>query len=167
MILQYCFMSTTVHPRWIASFARRPSWSNHAAKAEMAGRRIHRLGVARGWAITAAIIRRAEVRAAFDYLARNFYVGLARVIARVFATAARILRHAARLRRIGFVLLRIPVGGPLPDVADHVVHTVAIGRERRDGGGALISVRSKILVRKCALPGIRHLPATGRELLAP
>ena len=52
-----------------------------AAEAEMAGRGVDRLGVARGGAIAAAIARRAEKRAAFDHLARNLDIGLARIVA--------------------------------------------------------------------------------------
>jgi len=40
-----------------------------------------------------------------------FDVGLKRVEAGFLATAARILRNAARLRRISPVLWRVPVGG--------------------------------------------------------
>ena len=70
----------------------------------MAGRRVDRLGMARGRSIAAAIIRRAEMRAALDHLARNPDVGLARVVAVLLAPAARILRNAAGLRRVGLVL---------------------------------------------------------------
>src|SRR6478609_4735217 len=44
----------------------------HAPESEVAGRRIHRLRMARRGAISAAIIRRAEMRPAFDDLARDF-----------------------------------------------------------------------------------------------
>src|SRR6266700_2411834 len=43
--------------------------------------------------------------------------------------AAWILRNAARLRRVSFMLGGPPIGGPLPDIADHVVDAVAVGRE--------------------------------------
>ena len=42
-----------------------------AAEADMAGRGVDRLGVARGRAIAAAIVRRAQMRAALQHLARN------------------------------------------------------------------------------------------------
>src|SRR3990170_5546808 len=45
-----------------------------AAEAEMAGRGIDRLGVARRRAIATAIARRTEKRAALDHLARNLDV---------------------------------------------------------------------------------------------
>ena len=70
----------------------------------MAGRGIDRLRMPRRRAIAAAIIRRAQMRAALDDLARDFDVGLARVVAALLAAAARILGNAARLRRVGLVL---------------------------------------------------------------
>ena len=73
---------------------RRP---HHAAEPDMAGRGIDRLGVARGGAIAAAIIRRAEMRAAFQDFARDADVWLTWIKARFLAPAARIARDAARL----------------------------------------------------------------------
>ena len=45
---------------------------------------------------------------------------------------ARILRNAARLRRIGGAARSKPIGGPFPDIADHVKEAVAIGGKRLD-----------------------------------
>src|SRR3954465_345235 len=103
---------------------------DHAAKPEMAGGGVDRLGMARGGPIAPAVVRRAQMRAALDHLARDLDVGLAGVVAPLLGTAARIFRHTARLRRVGLMLLRIPVGGPFPDVADHVVHAISIRRKR-------------------------------------
>src|SRR5690349_9078162 len=61
----------------------------------------------------------------------------------------------------------VPVGRPLPDIADHVVEAVAVRRESSDGRGALVSVALQVLVWEGALPGVRHLPPAGRELIAP
>src|ERR1700732_1573918 len=82
-------------------------WSNDAAEPDVARRRVDRLRMARGRAIAAAVIRRAQMRAAFDDLARNLDLRLAGVVAPILAPAARILRNAARLRCVGFML-----GGP-------------------------------------------------------
>ena len=87
-------------------------------------------GVARGRTIAPAIVGRAQVRAALDHLARNPDLRLAGVVALLLAPAARILRDAARPCRVGLVLGGEPVGGPFPDVADHVVEAVAVRRER-------------------------------------
>src|SRR5262245_39008295 len=133
----------------------------------MARRGIDRLRMARGRAVAAAVVGGTKVRAALDHLAGYLDARLARVVARTFGSAARILGNAARLRRIGLVLLRIPVGGPFPDVADHVVDAVAVGRERRHRRGALVPVLTQVMERKFALPGIGHRSAARRELLAP
>jgi hypothetical protein len=54
--------------------------------------RVDRLGVARGRSIAAAVVGRAQVRAAFDHLAWNPDLRLAGVVALVFPTAARVCR---------------------------------------------------------------------------
>src|SRR5262245_34580427 len=67
-----------------------PSFSDHTSEADVARRRIDRLGMARGRPVAAAIVGRAQVRAALEHLARNPDVGLAGVEACVFGPAARI-----------------------------------------------------------------------------
>jgi hypothetical protein len=52
-----------------------------AAEADMARRRVDRFGMARGRAVTAAIIGRAEMRAAFQNLARDPDLRLAGIVA--------------------------------------------------------------------------------------
>src|SRR5262249_15241511 len=118
-------------------------------------------------AVTAAVIRRAQMRAALQHFARNPYFGLARVIARILATAPRVDRDAAGLLGIGLVSGRIPVGRPFPHIADHVVDAVAVWREGGDRRGALVTVEFQILARKGPLPGVCHLPAAWCELVAP
>jgi hypothetical protein len=102
-----------------------------APKSDVAGRRVDRLHMARGRAVAAAIIRRAEMRAALDHLSRNFDLGLGGVIARVLGRGARVLRDATRLRGVGGVNLREPIRCPLPDIADHVAQAVAVGPQTR------------------------------------
>src|SRR5690349_23126995 len=77
--------------------------SNDAAETHMARRGVHRLGMTRGRAVTAAVIRRTQVRAALQHLTRNLDFGLAGVVARVLTTAPRILRDAAGRVGIGLV----------------------------------------------------------------
>src|SRR5215470_1333673 len=98
----------------------------------MTRRRVDRLRVARRWSVAAAIVRRAQVRAALEDLARNPDGGLAGVVALLFTPAARVLGNAACLWRIGLVAGRVPVAGPFPDVADHVAKAVAVAREGID-----------------------------------
>src|SRR5277367_1423279 len=117
-----------------------------APKADMTGRGIDRLGMACRRSIASAVVGRAEMGAAFQYLARDADGGLARVVARFHRAAARILRHTAGLAGIAFVPRRIPVGRPLPDIADHVVDAIGVGREGADRRGARPAIGSQILV---------------------
>src|SRR5215831_587465 len=120
-----------------------------------------------GWTVAAAVVGRAQMRAALQNFARNPDLRLPRVEARLFPRAARVLWNATALGRIRFMLRCIPVGCPLPDVADHVVKAVAVGWKCRDRRGALVAVKPQVLVRKCSLPSVRHVAAAGRELVAP
>src|SRR6188768_3009009 len=106
----------------------------------MTRRRIDRFGMPRRRPVATAIIGGAKMRASLQDFSRNPDRGLTSVVAGVLAAAARILRNAAGLWRIGFVLLRPPVGGPFPDVSDHVVDAVAVRRKRGHRRGALIAV---------------------------
>src|SRR5262245_266229 len=107
------------------------------------------------------------MRAALEHLARNPDAWLAGVVARGLRAAARVLRDAAGLRGVGRMLRGPPVGGPFPDIADHVVEAVAVGRKGRDRRRPFEPVLSQILVREFTLPGIGHLLAAGSELVAP
>src|SRR5215207_692639 len=113
------------------------AFSPDAAEAEMTCRCIDLLGMARRRPIASAIVRRAQVRAALDDLARDPDVSRGRVVAAVLAPGARVLRDAARFRRVALVLLRVPVDGPFPDIADHVIDAMAVRRERCDRRGPL------------------------------
>ena len=75
------------------------------------------------------------------------------------------MQHAFGASASCFV--RIPIGGPFPDIADHVVQAVAVRRERGDGRCALEAVRAKVLPRKFTLPGVRHMLSARHELIAP
>src|SRR5438045_5261662 len=92
----------------------------------MAGRGVDWFGVARSWSIAAAVIRRAEMRATLQDLARDPDLRLAGVVARLLTPAARVLRDAAGCRGIGCRSGGPPIGRPLPHIADHVVEPVAV-----------------------------------------
>src|ERR1700680_5000770 len=113
--------------------------------------------MARGRPVATAVIRRAQMRAALDDLARNLDPRLAGIVAVGLDPAARILRDAARLWRVASMPGRIPIGGPLPDIADHVGEAKAIRRKRIDRRGARVTIAYEILARKFALPGIGHM----------
>src|SRR5215475_3069513 len=108
----------------------------------------------RGRSVAAAIVRRAEVRAALQYFSGNTDVGLTWIKAVGLGPATRILRDAAGFRRIGIVLGGPPVGGPFPDIADHVVDAVAVRRKRRHRRGAVEAMLAFIFVREISLPGV-------------
>src|ERR1700754_1477363 len=86
--------------------------SPHASKAKMTCGSVDRLRMARCRPVASAVVRRAQMRAAFDDLLWNLDVGRSGVVAAILAPAARVLRDAAGLRRIRLMLWRIPVGRP-------------------------------------------------------
>jgi hypothetical protein len=61
----------------------------------------------------------------------------------------------------------IPVAAPLPEIASHVVQTVAIWREGADGGSTNKAIFSTVFDRKYSLPGIRHVFSVRSKLVAP
>src|SRR5271170_1470019 len=61
----------------------------------------------------------------------------------------------------------IPVGGPLPDVAGHVIKTVAISGIRRDWANADLAIRARIFVWKMSLMRVCHPLAVRTEIVAP
>src|SRR5882724_12757030 len=133
----------------------------------MTGGSIDRLRVARCRPVASAVVRRAQMRAAFDDLSWNLHIGGSGVIAIGLAPTARVLRDAASLRCIRLMLWRIPVGRPFPGVADHVVEAVPVWRECTDRRGALEAVGIDVLPWKLTLPGICHVTAMRREFIAP
>src|SRR4051794_33034990 len=138
-----------------------------APKTDVTRRRVDRLRVARRRPIPSAIVRRAKVRAALNHLAWDPDVRETAVVTVLLAAAARVLWNAASLRRVGRMPGRVPVGRPLPDVADHVVEAVAVGRVGGYRGGALIAVAGQVLLRENALPCIGQVAAAGCEFTAP
>src|SRR5579872_5519960 len=80
------------------------SGAKDAPEADMARRCIDGLRVTCRGAVAAAIIRRAEMRAAFEDLARNPDRRLAGIVTRFLFGAARIDGDTTRFRRIGLVL---------------------------------------------------------------
>lgn len=141
--------------------------SNDTAESDVAGRGVDRFGMARRRTIAPATGRCTKTRAAFQYPARNAHCRLARIVARFHGGASRVLGDTAGLGRIGRVLRRVPVGRPLPGVADHVEHAFAIGWKGTHRRGSGVAVAAQILVRETTLPGIGHVLATGRHLIAP
>src|SRR5262245_66604593 len=105
----------------------------------------------RGGPISPAIAWRAQMRAAFQDFAGNFDVGLTRIVAVGFGSAAGIFRYAARFWRIGLMLRRVPVAGPLPYVADHVVEAVTVRRRCSHRRRPFVTAGSVFLWREFTL----------------
>src|SRR5258707_10666222 len=118
---------------------------------------VDRLRMARCRPVTSAVVRRAQMRAALDDLPWNFHIGRSGVEAVGLAAAARVLRNAAGLCRIRLMFWRIPVGGPFPDVADHVVQPVPVWRESSHWRRAFKAAGLGVLARKFTLPGVGHV----------
>src|SRR5882724_1173656 len=141
--------------------------SPDAPEAKMTRGSINRLSMTRCRPVASAVVRRAQMRAAFDDPSWNFYIGGSGVVAVGLAAAARVLRNAASLRRICLMLWRIPVCGPFPDVADHVEKSITVRRECGDRRSAFKTVGIDVLPWKLTLPGICHVTAGRREFIAP
>src|SRR5438046_2269717 len=92
--------------------SRRFRLTNDTTETDMARRGVYWLRMTRGRPVTAAVVRRTQVRTALEYLARNLNFGLAGVVARNLAAAPRIHRDTTGLVRIGLVPRRVPVAGP-------------------------------------------------------
>src|SRR5262245_23827340 len=107
--------------------------ASDASEADVTSRCIDRLRVPGGRAIAPAIVGRAQMRAALQDLAGYAAFGLARVVAQLLSATARVLGDATGFAGVGGMPGIEPIGGPLPDVADHVVKAVSVRREGRDG----------------------------------
>jgi hypothetical protein len=108
---------------WKRFLTRRPvAGAPYAAKADMAGRAIDGLRMARGRAVALAVIWGAKMRSTLDHFPADAR-GLAPIDTFPKAAAARIGNRAARPLAAVRALAAgkdIPVVGPLPDIADHV-----------------------------------------------
>src|SRR5687767_12831382 len=111
-----------------------------AAEANVAGRGIDRLREAGGWTVAPAVVGRAEMRAPLQNLARNRNLRRVWVVADVGTRAARVHRDAARLWGVSRMSWLIPIAGPLPHVADHVMQSVAVGRIHAHRRRGLVTV---------------------------
>src|SRR5437764_2299727 len=74
--------------------------ADDAAKSQMGGGSVYRLRVARGGTVAAAVVRRAEVRAALDHLAWDAALRIAGVVTGILPAAAGVCRGAAGVDRL-------------------------------------------------------------------
>src|SRR5262245_31533264 len=110
--------------------------TDDAAEAKVAGRRIDRLRETRGRPVSPAVVRRAQMRSALDHFSRDANAWVARIVACFLVAASGVLGNAAGLVRFVRMLRRIPVRGPLPDVAGDIDEAVPVRGVRPDGRGA-------------------------------
>jgi hypothetical protein len=121
---------------------------------------IDHLRPARGRPVAHAIAIGAEIGAALDYLAGHSELRLPPVIAGLHDAAPGITRNAAGLVDLVGVPIGIPVGGPVPDVAGHVVEAVRVwweGADRHRGAVTVIRSPGKVTVPEIGQPLARRL----------
>src|SRR3954467_6488494 len=107
------------------------------------------------------------MRAAFQDPARYPCFRLAGIVALILQTTARVPGDTADFRRVRCVFGGIEVARPFPDIADHVMKPVAVGREGHDWRCALEAVLREVLARELALPDVGHVTAAGSQFVAP
>src|SRR5579871_3402092 len=117
--------------------------------------------------VTSAIVWRAEMRAALDHLARNPAERQRWIVAVMFGAAPRIFGNATGFLRVGLVLRCIPVAGPLPDIADHVVNAVTVRGISGHRRGPFEAVIAAVLEREMTLPGVGLMNSARSQLVAP
>src|SRR4051812_45175602 len=118
----------------------------------MARRRVDRLRHPGGRSITMTVVRGAQMRSALHDASRNPDLRRARIETLVLSAPTRVFHGAAGV--LDLAVVRVPVGGPLPDVSRHVVKPVPVGRERTDRRGPLVAILQQVLPGKLALPGV-------------
>src|SRR6266571_6920257 len=133
---------------------------DNTPEADMARRRINRLGNTCRRAITQAVIRRAEEGPTFEHLSWDTDLRLCRINTLLFCPPSRIERDAACRGRVCWMMLLVPVRRPFPHIARHVIQTIAIGREGAHGRRPLKAIGEQVLPGKLSLPGVGHQLAT-------
>src|SRR5215831_14735236 len=78
-----------------------------------------------------------------------------------------IVRRPALRRQLLVVIRAVPVAGPLPDVARHVVESVRVGGKLRHRSDARESIRALVLERKMALVGVGHPLSLRMKVVSP
>jgi hypothetical protein len=115
--------------------------------------------------IAPAVVWCAEVGTTFHYFAWDLDGGCRGIIAPLANPSFWIEAPAARASDL--TVLLIPVARPFPDVADHVVKSVAIRCKVSDRRRVFEAVLSQILPGEFALPRVGHVLAVGRKSVTP
>src|SRR5215467_11431059 len=147
LIALYC-LRVPLCPLWLMVLLFRDFLhANDAAKSLVAGSGVHLLRNACRRTIAQTVVGCAQVRAALQNLARDADLRRPGIITFIFRDSFDATR-AARLRP---AMLLIPIAGPLPDIAGHVVETVSVRRKTSHGRGSLIAIEKQVLDREFAL----------------
>src|SRR3546814_2105997 len=85
----------------------------------------------------------------------------------LFLTAAWIAGNAAGWRNLTGGCFRIPIGGPFPDIGDHVVQAQTVRRISPHRRCSLISIGEEILRWEQPLPIVSHHHPLGRQHATP
>src|SRR5690242_14127475 len=109
----------------------------------MTGRCINWLGHTRSRSISPAVIGRAKERPTFHDLATHLHPRKARVVTLVELSTSRIDTSATGIDE--FPVFQIPITGPLPNIACHVVQPIAVWWKRTDRCGPLVTIFECVL----------------------
>ena len=133
----------------------------HATKAKVIGSRVELSFAASAGDITGAVLVGTKKRA--STLHALFAARFARIetVRRTFGINRDFAISCQGLVIIG----SIPMGSPFLHIACHIEQTIPVGRERANRSGREISVLASVGVREVTLKGIRHVVATGHELV--
>ena len=138
---------------------------DNTPEADMARRRINRLGNTCRRAITQAVIGRAEEGPAFEHLSWDAELRLRRINTLLSCPPSRIDRDAACPGRVFWMMLLVPVRRPFPHIASHVIQPIAIRREGAHGRCPFITICHQVLPGELPLPGVGHQLATRSEFI--
>src|SRR6266700_4071985 len=140
---------------------------DNTPEANMARRGINCLGNTCRRAITQAVIGRAEEGPPFKHFSWDADLRLCRINTLLHCPPSRIERDAASLGRVCWMTRLIPVRGPFPHIASHVIQTIVIRWEGAHGRRPFIAICHQVLPGELPLPGVGHHLATRSEFIPP
>src|SRR5207245_850308 len=133
-----------------------------APEADVRSTRVRRRPAAGAGAITLAVRDIAQKGAALDDAPRRITIDRIEALAWTGRVDAAVEASALLMQ-----VRAVPVATPLPDIAGHVVETIAVGREAVDGRRAGIAVLGGVLDRELSLVGVGHVLAAGLKFVPP
>ncbi len=119
-----------------------------APEPDVTGRGVDRLRMTSSRTIAPTVIRSAKMGSSLEDLARDADRRLPHVEASGLRPSSRVRRNAACLGNLIDVTRAVPIQGPLPDIADHVVDAVAIWRKCVHRGRSIESVGRQVTLGK-------------------